>query len=123
MVNIYDYGNWVSAPVNAITVVPEPANHTPTVGEAEAGQTVNDNATVSAFTGFTIADADATQTQTVTVTLDTAAKGSLASTSGGSYNAATGVWSFSGTAADAQTAVQALVFTPTANRVAVGSTQ
>ncbi|WP_448208767.1 hypothetical protein, partial [Azospirillum sp. sgz302134] len=108
---------------NTTTVVSTSVNDAPVIGGASAGQTVNDNATVSPFASVTITDADSpAQTQTVTITLDSAAKGAL-SGGGGSYNAATGVWSFTGTASAAQTAVRAVVFTPTANRVTPGSTE
>jgi outer membrane biosynthesis protein TonB len=100
------------------TVVATSVNDAPTISGASAGQAVNDNATVSPFTGITIGDADTpAQTQTVSVTLDTAAKGALSNLGGGSYDAGTGVYTFSGTAAEATTAIRGLVFTPTTNRV------
>ncbi|WP_448208775.1 hypothetical protein, partial [Azospirillum sp. sgz302134] len=108
----------------SISTVTTSVNDAPVIGGASAGQTVNDNATVSPFASVTITDADSpAQTQTVTVTLDSAAKGALSSSGGGSYNSATGVWSYTGTASAAQAAVRALVFTPTANRVTPGSTE
>jgi hypothetical protein len=103
------------------TVTSTSVNDAPTVGGASAGQAVNDNATVSPFSAFTIADVDPSQTQTVSVTLDSASKGSFTTLSGFT-DAGGGVYNFSGTAAAAQTAIRGLVFTPTANQVAVGST-
>ncbi|WP_205119519.1 putative Ig domain-containing protein [Paramagnetospirillum kuznetsovii] len=98
-------------------------NDAPTISGASAGQAVNDTATVSPFTGVTIADTGTNQqTQTVSVTLDTAAKGSFTTLSGFT-NAGGGVYTYSGTAAAATSAVRGLVFTPTANRVAPGSTE
>ena len=98
-------------------------NTAPTIIGAVAGQAVNDNSTVSPFTGVTIGDVDSpAQTQSVSVTLDTAAKGSFTTLNGFS-NAGSGVYTFSGTAANATTAIRGLVFTPAANRVAPGSTE
>ncbi|MBF0435800.1 MAG: DUF4347 domain-containing protein [Magnetococcales bacterium] len=89
-----------------------------------AGQTVNDNSQLSPFSSVTIPNDG---TVTVTITLDDAAKGSFTAASltasgftgpvGNAYSLA------STTAALAQTAIRALVFTPTSNRVAPGSTE
>jgi hypothetical protein len=84
---------------------------------------INDTATATPFSAFTISDADTAQTQTLTVTLDTASKGALSNLSGGTYNAGTGVYTFSGAAAQAQSAIHALVFTPTDNHVASGASE
>ena len=107
------------------TVVSTSINDAPVLGSAVPNQAVNDNVTLTPFTLFTISDADNPgQTQTITtVTLDAAAKGSLSSSVGGTYNFGTGIYTFNGIAADAQTAVRSLVFTPTANRVAVATTE
>jgi len=115
-------GNTVNNAVS--TMVSTSINDAPTIAGASAGQAVNDNATQSPFTAVTIDDVDSpAQTQTVTVTLDDAAKGALSNLGGGSYNAATGVYSFTGTAAQATTAIRALVFTPTVNRVSSNLTE
>ncbi|MFO0376253.1 MAG: beta strand repeat-containing protein, partial [bacterium] len=112
---------------NAVTtVVSTSMNDAPTITGAASGQAVNDNATVNPFSGMTIADVDPGQQQTVTVSLDNAAKGvftpaSLAAS--GFADAGGGVYTFSGTAAQATTAVRALVFQPTVNRLAVGQTE
>ena len=102
---------------NATTVVSTSVNDAPVVGGATAVTNINDTATATPFSAFTISDADSAQTQTLTVTLDAAAKGALSNLSGGAYDAATGVYTYTGTAAQAQAAIRALVFTPTANRV------
>jgi hypothetical protein len=91
----------------------------PTVSNAVASQAVNDNATRTPFATLVIADAN---TVTVSVTLDTAAKGSF-TTLNGFTDAGGGVYTYTGTAANATTAIQGLVFTPTANRVASGTTE
>ncbi|MDO9069131.1 MAG: hypothetical protein Q7W05_11825, partial [Deltaproteobacteria bacterium] len=107
---------------NTTTVVSTSINDAPAVGGATAVTNINDNATAAPFSAFTIADADAAQTQSVSVTLDVAAKGSF-TTLNGFANGGGGVYTFSGTAAAAQTAIQGLVFTPAANRVTPGSTE
>src|SRR5262249_3533281 len=98
----------------------------PTVGGAVAGQAINETATVALFSGLTIADPDPSQTMSVSVTLDTAAKGvftpaSLAAS--GFADAGGGVYTFSGSASAAQTAIRQLVFDPTDNRVNTGMTE
>lgn len=116
-------GTTTTTSTNTTSVVSTSVNDAPTVGGASASQAVNDNATTSPFSAFTISDVDSpAQTLTVSVTLDTAAKGSF-TTLNGFNNAGGGVYTFTGTAAAAQTAIRGLVFTPTANRVAVGSTE
>ncbi|MGY6645712.1 MAG: DUF4347 domain-containing protein [Salinarimonas sp.] len=106
------------------TVVSTSINDVPVIGGFAAGQSVNDNATISPFAAATISDPDVGQTFTVTVTLDDAAKGVLTnlgdfSHQGGGVYQATGLAS----AAAAQSALRALVFAPAANRVAPGATE
>jgi VCBS repeat-containing protein len=109
---------------SATTVVSTSVNDSPVLGGAVANQPVSDTSSLSPFTTFTITDADTpAQAQIVTVTLDTPTNGAFSNLGTGSYNATTGVYSFNGTAAAAQTALHNLVFTPTANRVAVGTTE
>ena len=108
------------------TVISTNTNDAPVIGGTVAAQAVNDNATVSPFTGVTFADADPNQTQTVTVALDNAAKGvftpaSLAAT--GFISSGGGVYTLAGTAAQAQAAIRGLVFDPTNDRGTVGSTE
>lgn len=109
---------------DSTTVVSTSINDAPAIGGFTAGQSVNDNATISPFADATISDPDVGQTFTVTVTLDDAAKGVLTnlgsfSHSGGGVYQATGLAS----AAAAESALRALVFDPAANRVAPGATE
>ncbi|MBL8757486.1 MAG: hypothetical protein JNK35_03535, partial [Phycisphaerae bacterium] len=108
------------------TVVSTSVNDAPSITGASAGQTVNDNATISPFSAVTIGDADASQTLTISVSLDTAAKGVFTGaslTASGFVDAGGGVYTFTGTAAQATTAIRALVFDPTDNRVPVTTTE
>ncbi len=111
---------------NTTTVVSKNVNDSPTIGGAGAGQTVNDTATISPFSGITLADADSANLS-VTITLDTQAKGSFTSaslTASGFTDNGNGSYSLASTSASAaQAAVRALVFSPTSNRVTPGSTE
>lgn len=105
------------------TFVVDNTNDAPTIAGTVAGQAVNDNATLSPFSGVTIGDPDLpAQTLAVTVALDTAAKGAF-STLNGFADAGGGAYTFSGNAAAATTAIRGLVFNPADDRVAPGATE
>ena len=69
-----------------------------------------------------VTDPNAGQTDTVTVTPSDPANGTLGNLDGGSYDATTGVWSDTGTAAAVTAALDGLEFAPTINQVAPGLT-
>ena len=104
------------------TVVATDVAVPPTISGAVAGQAITDQATISPFSTVTIADANAGQTETETVTLSAPANGTLTNLDGGTYNATTGVYTDTGTVAAVTTALDGLVFTPTAHQVAPGQT-
>ncbi len=105
---------------SSTTVGATAVNDPPVIAGATAGQTTTDEATISPFTGVSISDVDFGQTETVTITLSNHLNGTLSSSAGGSYDSATGVYSVTGTDTAVTTAVDGVVFTPTAHQVAPG---
>ena len=94
------------------------ANTAPVITGTSAGQTVNDNATISPFSTITVNDADGDNVS-ATITLDDNAKGLL------SGNGLTGTGPYaitSTTAADLQAKLRALSFNPTDNRTTTTET-
>ena len=85
-------------------------------------QTVTDVGTLSPFSGVTISDPNGLQTETLTVTLSDATNGKLTNLGGGTYNAVTGVYTDTGSAAAVTADLDALIFTPTWHQVAPGAT-
>ncbi len=80
---------------------------------------IDDKSTAKPFTAFSLGDVDPTAKVTVTVTLSNAANGTLI----GKFKLSSpGVYTFTGTPVQATTELQNLVFRPTANQVAPGST-
>lgn len=106
--------DWTTTIVATAVAVP------PTIINAIAGQTTTDVAAIAPFARLTIGDLNFGQTETVTLALSTIANGTLSNLGGGSYNAGTGVYSVSGTAAAVTAALQGLLFTPTPHEVPPG---
>ena len=107
----------------AISVVATSVNDAPSISGVAAGQRIDDKGSLNPFAGAVVTDADSpAQPLTVRVTLDDPARGTL-SGAGGRYDPASGVYLFTGTAAEAGQALRALVFNPAANRVAPGASE
>ncbi|MFO1081980.1 MAG: Calx-beta domain-containing protein [Reyranellaceae bacterium] len=86
----------------------------PTIGGTKAGQTTAVAKAITPFAQATVGDPTlGTLPETLTVTLSDTANGTLADALGGTVS--NGVYTVTGTAAEVQAALRALVFTPTAN--------
>jgi len=125
--NIYDVtvtatdnGTGLLTDTQAIAVTVTDVNEAPTLGGTfTTTGTVNDNATTTPFSGVTVADVEGNNVS-LTITY-TGANGALTGT--GLTNNGSGDYTLTSTdTATLITRLQALVFTPTANQVAVGST-
>ncbi|MBS0559028.1 MAG: autotransporter-associated beta strand repeat-containing protein [Proteobacteria bacterium] len=102
-----------------ITPVTINNDHPPFIsGTAASG---DDHTPFAALAGVHIADLDAGQTETATLQLSTTANGTLSHFGPGSYNAATGTYTVSGSAAQVTAAIEGLAFTPTIHQVAPGA--
>ena len=95
-------------------------DHPPHISGAGVTIQGTDAAPLNPLGGVTVADLDAGATETATVTLSSTTNGALANLGGGTYNAATGVYTVSGSAAGVTAALDALVFDPLAHEVAPG---
>ena len=101
----------------SVDVVAGSSNTAPGISGTVASQAVNDNATVSLFSGVSITDSDGDNV-TATITLDNNAKGVITGADAGS-----GPYTMSSrTAAAMTTAIQALTFNPTDNRTSTSET-
>ena len=83
----------------------------PAISGTVAGQAINAHSSTTPFANVAVAD-DASQNETLIITLSAPQNGSLATPSGGSYDAGTGAFTVSGSAASVTAAVDGLVFTP-----------
>ena len=109
-----------SATDSTTTVVATAIAVPPTISGTGPSQTITDQTTISPFAQLVIADANIDQTETVTVTLSAAANGTLTNLGGGTYNAAAGVYTVTGTASQVTATLNVLVFIPTQQQVRPG---
>ena len=109
-------GSDATTSVVSTTVTP------PTISNTRANQAASDQATILPFATVVVADANPGQTETVTVKLSNTANGTLSPMGGGNYNADTGVFTDTGSASGVTSDLEALVFVPTPNQVALGQT-
>ena len=95
----------------------------PTITGTVANQPVNDNATILPFANVTIGDVDVPPpTLNVAFTLSDTAKGSI-TVLNGFTDAGGGMFTFSGVAAAATSAMRGVVFTPAGNRLPSGQAE
>lgn len=104
-----------------ITAATVGGDHPPFISGIAALVTGDDHTPFSPLAAVTVSDLDPGQTETATVTLSTLANGTLSNFGVGAYDAATGVYVVSGSAADVTSALDALVFTPVGQEVAPGA--
>jgi uncharacterized repeat protein (TIGR03803 family) len=102
--------------INVVTIT------APTITGTLTGQTTADTAAISPFSNVTITDQNVAQTETLIVTLSSPANGTLTNLGGGTYNATTGVYTDTGSAAAVTTALEGVVFMPTAQQAQAGQT-
>ena len=103
-----------------ITAVTVGGDHPPSISAAGVSTAGNDAAPLSPLAGLTVSDLDAGQTETATLTLSSTANGGLSNLAGGTYDASTGIYTVSGSAAAVTAALDGLVFTPVDHEVAPG---
>ncbi|MDE1206064.1 T9SS type A sorting domain-containing protein [Tenacibaculum larymnensis] len=104
--------------IDEMIVTSAVSNTAPVIGGTTAGQSVNDNSTISPFSSITTTDTDG-DNLSATITLDNNAKGLLTGTGlsgSGPYTIATT------TPTDLQSKLRALSFNPTDNRTATSET-
>lgn len=110
----------VTAPPAVISGVPrDPIITGPLISGASSSQEIDDQARIAPFSKVVVSDLTA-GIETLTVTLSAAANGTLTNLGGGNYNATTGVYSDTGSAAAVTTALNGLIFRPAAQQVAPG---
>jgi hypothetical protein len=91
----------------------------PLIGNTVPGQQTTDESAIDPFSGVTITDPTPSPTETMTIMLSDPANGVLSNLAGGTFNS--GTYTVSGSTGAVTTAVEGLVFTPTAHQMAPGS--
>ena len=106
-------GRWSSTAASTVSVVP--GNTPPTITGASTGQSATTTMEVRPFAGLALNDVDAGQTETLTIQLSDATLGGLTAFTAGQFNAVTGTYTASGSAANLQQVARNLVFIPDAH--------
>ncbi|WP_281024346.1 hypothetical protein [Microvirga calopogonii] len=112
-ISVWD-GTYTTTNTN-VSVNATATNRAPTIDALVHVATIADDEETDLATPFSdvmIGDTNAGDIVTVTITLDSPDKGVLVPANGGNYNEETGIFTFIGSAADAQAAVQALQYNP-----------
>ena len=104
-------------PVSTTAVLGPPA-----IAGTVAGQTTTNAVALAPFALVVITDPNASQSELVRISLSSPANGTFGNLGGGSYNAATGTYTISGSAAAVSAALHALIFQPAQPHVALGQT-
>ncbi len=113
-------GNAIATPPFVVQI----RNTAPTIAGVVAGQTTTEGAALTPFASVIIGDVDApAQNETLTIVLDDPGNGALSNFGAGIYDASTGEYSVTGSAAAVTASIQGLVFTPAAGHVPAGSTE
>jgi hypothetical protein len=105
-----------------LTAVTVGGDHPPSIAGAGVALAGNDAAPIDPMASVTVSDLDVGQTETATLTLSSTADGTLSNLGGGAYDASSGVYTVTGSAAAVTTALDGLVFTPVDHEVAPGQT-
>ncbi|MEM1427886.1 MAG: DUF4347 domain-containing protein [Pseudomonadota bacterium] len=118
----------VAAPTvdGTVTVVSRAVNDAPEISGTAAGQAIADTETLQPFATVSIADADTGQTLRANVKIDDAAKGGFTAaslTASGFAADGAGAWLRTGTPEEIEAGLQALVFEPTGDRTAPGTSE
>jgi Ca2+-binding RTX toxin-like protein len=87
-------------------------NRAPDVAATAVNHQIAETATVAAFSQVTITDSNANDTITVSVALDDATKGAFTNYATLGFTLTNGVYSYTGSATNAQAAIRALIFDP-----------
>lgn len=103
-----------------VTSTLDVTHNPPVIDGTVAGQAATDEATLDPFSGVTVTDPNISQTETVTIVLSDRANGTLSNLDGGTFN--NGTYVVTGTTLAVTTAIDGLVFTPTAHQVSPGDT-
>ncbi len=115
-VSVADSGSDGTVPVTGTIILDvTPGNDQLAATNLDQTRSFNEDAAAQALDDIVVSDVDSGEIVTATLTLADPSAGRLSTAGGGSYNAATGVWSHSGSIASVNAALAAVAFVPGAN--------